>query len=305
MSVISVVQNKGGDGKSTTAISLAIYFAHMRKKRTLLFDFDPQCNSSSRFLKMEYDEAASATKDSTWRPPLHPDFDETDPENEGWDGRSSSADLFLGNDGIEPYPCSQFPNLKIAPGWSSRLDTVERVLSEDVGSMVIRKTQALMDVIEKDDLFDIVIFDTPPLLRPLTLAALGSATDVIIPMQLSQPSLNGLFAILNQIENQKAIRVKPINVAGIVPNRVKGNTVRTKKVLKQLQDHPIAKKLLLKTSIPEREGIAMLCEWGDHNKSDELRTFDSPFSNVASNKEIRNLMIQFCEEVEGRLKSND
>ncbi len=301
MNVISVVQNKGGDGKSTTAISLSIFFSLMRNKRTLLFDFDPQCNSSSRFLKMEYDEAASATKDSTWRPPIHPEFNEADPENEGWDGRSCSADLFLGDDGIEPYPCSQFPNLKLAPGWSSRLDTVERVLSEDVGSMVIKKTQALMEVIKEKDLFDVVVFDTPPLLRPLTLAALGSATDVIIPMQLSQPSLNGLFAILNQIENQKGIRSNPLNIAGIVPNRVKGNTNRTKRVLKQLREHPTAKKHLLNTSIPEREGIATLCEWGDHSKEDTQRTFDSPFSDIASNREIRQLMINFCEEVEGRL----
>lgn len=304
MNVISVVQNKGGDGKSTTAISLSIYFSHIKNKRTLLFDFDPQCNSSSRFLQMEYDEAASATKDSTWKPPVHPEFDETDPENSDWDGRSCSADLFLGDEGIEPYSCHQFPNLKIAPGWSSRLDTVERVLSKDVGEKVIRKTQLLMRIIEEENLFDVVIFDTPPLLRPLTLAALGSATDVIIPMQLSQPSLNGLFAILNQIENQKSIRAKPLNIAGIVPNRVKGNTNRTKRVLKQLQNHPMAKKHLLNTSIPEREGIAMLCEWGDHSKEDRLRTFDSPFSDLAANKEIRQLMMNFCEEVEGRL-TND
>lgn len=303
MNVIAVVQNKGGDGKSTCAITLATFFSHLEGKRVLLFDFDPQCNSSSRFLKMEYDEAASATKDSTWRPPIHPDYDETDKNNNGWDGRSCSADLFLTDEGVETYPCPQFPNLFISPGWSSKLDTVERVLSENVGSSVIQKTQRLMEIIEENDLFDMVIIDTPPALGPLTLAGLGSATDLIIPMQLAQPSLNGLFAILNQIENQKCIRRKPLNIAGIVPNRVKGNTKRTKSVIKQLKAHPSASRYLIENAIPEREGIAMLCEWGDHNQEDSLREFDSPFSQAASNRGVRKVMINFCDEIKGRLSN--
>ena len=299
LKIVSVVQNKGGDGKTTLAIIQAIYYAHIKNKKTLLIDFDPQANSSSRFIPMEYDDVYSGDHDSTWKPPIHESYDSSSVECEGWNGRYCSADLFLSDDGVEPYSTS-FENLKLIPAWSARLDKVERIERVNVQRLIIRKLQDFMNLPELEEMFDYIVIDTPPVLRPVTLASLASCSDVLIPVQLAQPSLNGVYAILRQIENQKNMRSDEVQSITILPNRVKANTKRTSYILDQLRKNPKTQDKVIESILPERESLAELCEWGDHSKIED-KQFDSPFSDTKSNKLIREIVLNVSEKIDERV----
>src|SRR4051794_16505053 len=85
MKVIVPTNNKGGVGKTKVSILLAEYLS--LSKKVLVIDFDPQCNFSRRFLKMENDPSSP----SGVLPPIHHDYNENDPDCCDWDGRSSIA----------------------------------------------------------------------------------------------------------------------------------------------------------------------------------------------------------------------
>jgi chromosome partitioning protein len=90
MEIIAFVNNKGGVGKTTCSRTMAEYLSKVKKRPTLAIDFDPQCNFSHQYLHMEIDPAAP----EGLMPPIHPDYDSADPDDNDWEGRSSIAEIF-------------------------------------------------------------------------------------------------------------------------------------------------------------------------------------------------------------------
>lgn len=213
--VIVNATHKGGEGKTTNSIMLAEYAALVRKFRTLIIDVDPQANLSGRYIRMEYDPAYKGGK----IPALHPDY-EPDIDKD-WDGRSSIANIFYGEEVI-PYPTS-IPHLELLPAYSIKLQEAEAVTKNEVIEKVHLQLKRFLDLPDVQNNYDIIIIDTPPSKGPLTIASIKAASHVVIPAQMEQFSIEGIYGMLQLWKQESYYRTKsnPIELIGILPNQVR------------------------------------------------------------------------------------
>lgn len=216
MKILTVAMNKGGTGKTTLSELVATGMAK-RGRATILMDLDPQCNASSRYVSMETDP----TDPEVIRPPLHPDYTEEDPsEDPDWDGRGSSADIFLhGTTAIYP---TDVENLSIIPGHSSNLMLVERVTQADVKTKVHNHLRDwFQDAWTMQEQPDLVVIDTGPSKGPLTTSAMNAASHTLIPSEMEEHSIEGLYGMIAYWRNCNMRRPPedPIELVGIIANK--------------------------------------------------------------------------------------
>jgi chromosome partitioning protein len=213
--IIVNATHKGGEGKTTNSIMLAEYVALVLGLKTLIIDMDPQGNFSGRYIKMEYDPAYKGGK----IPALHPDYEpQVDAD---WDGRSSIANIFYGEE-VVPYPTS-IPNLDLLPAHSIKLQEAEAVTKNDVVEKVHLQLKRFLELDDVKNMYDVVIIDTPPSKGPLTIAAIKAASHIVIPAQMEQFSIEGIYGMLQLWKQETYCRTthNPITLVGILPNQVR------------------------------------------------------------------------------------
>jgi len=229
--VLVSATNKGGEGKTTTSINLAEYATLILKKRVLLVDLDPQANLSGRYIAMDYDPSHQSGK----IPGIHPEFDSK--EDNDWNGRSSIANIFYGEEVI-PYPTS-LPNLELLPSHSQRLLEAEAVTKNEVLEKVHLQLKYFLELPDLKQNYDLIIIDTPPSKGPLTIAAIKAASHLVIPAQMEQFSIEGIYGML-QLWKQESYRrdgTYPIELIGILPNKYRDINLH-KAFLQELRTMP-------------------------------------------------------------------
>jgi chromosome partitioning protein len=232
--VLGVGNYKGGVGKTFVSKILAEYFAIIKELRVLLIDLDPQTNLSRRYLDMVVLDDGS----QEYAPPVHPDYDPSDPEDADWGGRSDSADIWLSAFAV-PYP-TKYQGLDILPAHSKKLQRIELVREQEVFDQVSRRLRDYVHLPDLQDEYDLVILDTRPSKGPLVQAAMHAATHLIIPSEMESPSVEGLHGMMSvrTHENLHRPRGQELELIGILPNKIRTNTTIHREYLAMLREDP-------------------------------------------------------------------
>lgn len=200
--VISVTNQKGGVGKTTTAVNLAFYIAKAGKK-TLLIDFDPQGNATS-----------------------------------GLGVDKQSLELTMSDVVMETASLDQvvvetaYKNFYLAP-------TVPVLANAEVElAQAERRFSRLRSAIESSQMdFDVVIIDSPPSLSLLTVNGLVASKYVLLPVQAEFYALEGLGQLL---ETMKLIRkgMNPtLDLIGVLPTMMDSRTTLSGQVHEEIKKH--------------------------------------------------------------------
>lgn len=252
MHVLTVAQNKGGEGKTVISRLLGEWGAR-EGYRTLLIDMDAQANLSQRFLVMDVDQ----NEPDGILPPVHPDFR---PEEDGdWGGRSSVVDIYgvTPSQGVIPYQ-TPYPKLDIIPGWGREMRRLELRRADEVKEHIHERLREWVLMPEVQDSYDLIIIDTPPTKGPLVVSAVRAATHMLIPCKMEPQSMEGLRGMLQlwRRENGQRTAADAIHMIGILPNMFQQRTRLHEDIRGALLADPAIGGYILPVSLCRRVAFA-------------------------------------------------
>jgi chromosome partitioning protein len=207
--LIALVNQKGGCGKTTTAVNLAACLA-VSKRRVLLVDLDPQANATVS-LGVDPGRLTRTVYQVLIDDPLDGD---------------TAVDL---QSVIVP---SNVPNLDIAPS-SIDLAAAELELSARIG----RENSLRKKLLPVRDRYDYIIIDTPPSLGLLTLNALVACEEIVIPIQTHYYALLGMRQLLRTLKVVREEVGHHIEIAGVVPTMYDARTSISKEIIQGIRDY--------------------------------------------------------------------
>jgi chromosome partitioning protein len=225
--IIAIANQKGGVGKTTTAINLGACLA-VAERRTLIVDIDPQANATSG-LGLEKTEGASAYQ-------------------------SLLGDGAL----VEKILPTAFERLEIIPS-EVDLCAADIELSRAENHLQ-RLTQILQPVIESQR-FDYVLIDCPPSLGILTLNAFAAADGLVVPLQCEYYALEGISMVNRILRQLREGGINPrLELVGVVMTMFDGRTKLSQQVVSEVREHFGEK--VFETVIPRTTRLAEAPSFG-------------------------------------------
>jgi chromosome partitioning protein len=202
--IITVANQKGGVGKTTTAVNLSAALA-LANKRVLLIDADPQSNATTSL-------------------GFHRDTYEYNLYNVML-GKMELNDIILDVKDID--------NLYVAPSNINLVSFENEFYNNRKDKELVLKRA--IDSVKID--YDFIIIDSPPALGPLTVNTLSAATSVLIPIQCEFFALEGLAQLLNTIKLINSTINRELKIKGFLPTMYSGQNNLSKQVFADLAKH--------------------------------------------------------------------
>lgn len=202
--VITIANQKGGVGKTTTAVNLSAALAQNGKK-VLLIDADPQTNATTSL-----------------------GFNRNDYEYNIYHvliGIKRMSEVIL---------TSNFKNLDLIPANIGLVGIEKEFYDSGKRNRELLLKKAIKPIKKK---YDFIIIDSPPALGPITINALGAADSVIIPIQCEYFALEGLAQLLNTINLLKKSINPKLVIKGFLPTMFSIQNNLSKQVLEDLSHH--------------------------------------------------------------------
>ena len=215
-SVYALANQKGGVGKTTTAINLAACLAEAGA-RTLVVDLDPQANATSGL-------GERATGQTTY-------------------------DLLDGAPFDDCVTHTRFENLDLVPSSPELAGAVVELAHHDAGESYL--TQSLAGA---RDRYEFTFLDCPPSLGPLTVNALAAADCVLVPVQAEYYALEGLSQLVKSLELVRARLNPQLQIGGVLLTMVDARTRLSSDVIAEVRRHFGDK--VFKTTIPRSVRLA-------------------------------------------------
>lgn len=198
--IIGIANQKGGVGKTTTAVNLAAALGVL-EKRILLIDADPQANATSGL-------GIEEVKFSTYNL------------------------LENSEDAVHCIQKTSSPNLDIIP---SHIDLVAAEIElVDRDKREYRLKESLKPILNN---YDYIIIDCAPSLGLITINALTAADSVIIPIQCEYFALEGLGKLLNTVKNVQKIHNKDLDIEGLLLTMFDGRLRLSNQVVEEVKTH--------------------------------------------------------------------
>ena len=200
--VISIVNQKGGVGKTTTTVNLSAYLAQHGEK-VLVIDMDPQGNATSGY---GFDKSALET---------------------------SVYDLLVNDTPItEVIQSTNRENIDMCPTNINLVGAEVELVSAMSRETILKRA---VDTISEN--YDFILIDCPPSLGLLTLNALVASTDVIVPIQGEYYALEGLTQLIDTINLVRKHLNPTIGIFGVVITMFDGRTQLTRQVTEEVRKY--------------------------------------------------------------------